>query len=551
MRRIAFALLLVAAVVGIHACAADAPTAPKPGTGGGQSSAISVQLFTTDANPKAGTCTLIEAIVSLNGNVVADGTSVNFSTDFGTFGENGLPLVSVVTTNGTAVAALCGPGAGTAKVKGSVTIATKSNSSTVVINFQPDSSTLPYVSYCNPSFGPKEGGTALTLNGGRFFGSASTTRVTFTANGISKDGLVTSVTANAVTVTTPGFPEIAAPTVPAPITLTLGTNLPVPVVLSLPSCFAYGTQDAGTPTVTAVLPSSGTNEGNTRVTVIGSGFSTGGVQAFFGAVEATVVSVSYNQVLVLSPPAFGAGSANLNQTVPVTIKNIASGTVSNASVTFSYTPAVKITSYSNNVQLLGSAYTPVKIYGQGFQAPVAVSLAGWGAFVQSVSATEIDVIPGNALATGCSDITGPIVVTNIDTGDTATGGSFTYVVPKPAITGISPANSCPGGGDCGPTGGTGGIPATISGVSLPASISAADVKVGSPSALVSSASATSINITIPVIGTAAPTCTGTNPAGTLQVVSTVDVIVTDRNTSCSVVATQAFQYIMPCVVPAP
>ena len=549
MRRIAFALLLVAAVVGIHACAADAPTAPKP-TGGGTSSAISVQLFTTDANPKAGTCTLIEAIVSLNGNVVADGTSVNFSTDFGTFGENGLPLVSVVTTNGTAVAALCGPGAGTAKVKGSVTIATKSNSSTVVINFQPDSSTLPYVSYCNPSFGPKEGGTALTLNGGRFFGSAGTTRVTFTANGISKDGLVTGVTSTTVTVTTPGFPEISAPTVPAPITLTLGTNLPAPVVLSLPSCFAFGAQDAGTPTVTAVLPSSGTNEGNTRVTIIGAGFSSGGVQVFFGAVEATVVSVSYNQVLVLSPPAFGAGTGNLNQTVPVTVKNITSGVVSNATVTFSYTPAVKITSYSNNVQLLGSAYTPVKIYGQGFQAPAAVSLAGWAAFVQSVSATEIDVIPGNALPVGCADITGPIVVTNVDTGDTATGGSFTYVVPKPAITGISPSNSCPGGAPC-PNGGTGGTAATISGVYLPASVGSADVKFGALTAFVGAATSTSIDITIPATGAAAPTCTGSNLAGTPQLAATVDVIVTDRVTGCTVTATQAFQYILPCVVPAP
>src|SRR5450432_1350044 len=132
MRRIAFALLLVAAVVGIHACAADAPTAPKPGTGGGTSSAVSVQLFTTDANPKAGTCTLIEAIVSFNGATVPDGTSVNFSADFGTFGENGLPLVSVVTTNGTAVAALCGPGAGTAKVKGTATVAGKTNSATLL-----------------------------------------------------------------------------------------------------------------------------------------------------------------------------------------------------------------------------------------------------------------------------------------------------------------------------------------------------------------------------------------------------------------------------------
>src|SRR5438034_4860995 len=101
MRRIAIALVLAAAVVGIHGCAADAPTAPKPGAGGGTTStAVAVQLVTTNANPKAGTCTLIEALVTLNGNPVPDGTSVNFSTDFGAFGQNGLSLISVVTTNG-------------------------------------------------------------------------------------------------------------------------------------------------------------------------------------------------------------------------------------------------------------------------------------------------------------------------------------------------------------------------------------------------------------------------------------------------------------------
>ncbi len=551
MRRIAFALILVAAVVGIHACAADAPTAPRPGTGGGTSNALSIQLFTTDANPKAGTCTLIEALVSLNGSPVPDGTSVNFSTDFGTFGENGLPLVSVVTTNGTAVSALCGPGAGSAKVKAQATVAGKTNSASIVISFQPDSSTLPFVSSCSPSFGPKEGGTVLTLNGGRFFGSPGTTRVQFSANGVSKDGIVSSVTSSTVTVSTPGFPELSAPSIPAPITLTLGTNLPTPVVLSLPSCFAYGTADAGTPTVTAVLPASGTNEGNTRVTIIGSGFSTGGVQVFFGGVEATVISVSYNQVLVLSPRV-NIESPNLNSAVPVTVKNISSGVISNADVTFTYTPAVKITAWSNNVQTLGGPYTPVKIYGQGFQAPVAVDLAGWGAFVQSVSATEIDVIPGNALPTGCADITGPIKVVNIDTGDFAIAGSFTYVVLKPAITGISPANSCPAAvAPCSPNNGTGGGAATISGVYLPDTIASAEVRFGALTAFVDGATSTSLSVTVPLTSAAAPTCTGGNPAGTPQIVSSVDVTVTDRDTACTVVAAQAFQYILPCVIPAP
>ena len=75
MRRIAIALILAAAVVGIYSCAADSPTAPHPGAGGGTtSSAVSVQLVASDANPKAGTCTLIEAFVTLNGSPVPDGT---------------------------------------------------------------------------------------------------------------------------------------------------------------------------------------------------------------------------------------------------------------------------------------------------------------------------------------------------------------------------------------------------------------------------------------------------------------------------------------------
>ncbi|MEO8036240.1 MAG: IPT/TIG domain-containing protein, partial [Acidobacteriota bacterium] len=509
MRRIAFALLLVAAVVGIHACAADAPTAPKPGTGGGQSSAISVQLFTSNANPKAGTCTLLEAIVTLNGASVPDGTSVNLSTDFGSFGENGLPLVSVVTTNGAAVAALCGPGAGTAKVKGTVTIAGKSNSATLSISFQPDSSTLPFVSYCSPSFGDKVGGTALTLNGGRFFGSASTTRVTFNVNGVSKDGVVTSVTSTAVTVTTPGFPEVSAPTAPAAITLIMGTNLPVPVVLSLPTCFVYGATDGGTPTVTAVLPASGAKAGNTRVTIVGSGFSTGGVQVFFGllgGVEATVVSVSYNQVIALSPPA-PFNTSGLGNVVPVIVKNISSGAESNADVFFTYTPDMHITAIANASQSTDAPFTPVTIYGTGFQAPVVVTLAGIQAFVQSVSATELVVLPGTPQGCGAGGA-GGVVVVNITTGETAVSPGtvvFTYVSVPMTISTLVPSF------------GQSGNSVEIDGQNLPTSPANAQVLFGAHAAMVNSASALALTVNAPPGNvTIAPTCTGTNLPGTPQ-----------------------------------
>jgi len=472
---------------------------------------------------------------------VPDGTTVNFTTDFGTFGENGLGAVSIVTTGGTAPVALCGPGAGSSNVKASATVAGKSNSAKVVITFQPNSGTLPFVSFCNPSFGPKDGGTQLVLNGGRFFGSPSTTRVVFTVNGVPKDGVVQAVTATQVTVQTPGFPEVAAPSAQAPITLILGTNLPTPVTLQLPSCFVYGTADSGTPSVTAVLPSSGTNEGNTRVTVIGSGFSTsGGVQVFFGTTEATVVSVAYNQVIVLSPPAFGAGAGNLNATVPVTVKNITSGITSNANVTFSYTPAVKITAVSNGTQSALPPYQAVTIYGQGFQAPVAVTLAGIPALATSVTATEIVAVPGQPLVSSCANITGAVSVVNIDTGDGASGAGFTYVVAQPAITGVSPQV------------GTAGTAVTITGVNFPTSQANADIKFGSQAAFISNFSVGSIQVTAPPgTVTTNPACSNGNPANTLQIVSTVDITVTDRSDTCVAIAVQAFSYELPCVAPTP
>ncbi len=539
MRRIAISLTLVALVAGLYGCAADAPTSPRPGPGTG-SNALQINLFTNDANPKSGTCTLIEAVVTLNGNAVADGTGVSFSTDFGTFSQNGLPLVSVVTQNGVAVTALCGPAAGTARVRASATVNGNSAATNLTIVFQSDSGTLPFVVSCSPSFGPTDGGTSLTITGGRFFGSAATTRVQFTANGVTRDGIVQSVSASQVTVLTPAFPELSSPNTPAAISLTFGTNSAQPVVLSLPSCFAFGTASSGTPTIASILPSSGTNDGNTRVTIVGSGFSTtSGVQVFFGNVEAAVLSVSFNQIVVLSPPAFGAGAENLNATVQVTVRNIASGAVSNG-VSYRFTPAVQLTSISNNVQRTDVSFTAVTIYGQGFDAPVAVSLAGIPAIIQSVSATEIVVLPVFPLLSGCANLSGDVSVTNINTGDTATGLSFTYIVPQMAITGVAP------------TIGSTGDSVTITGVNFPDTVGDAEVKFGSRTAFVTSVSPGSITVTVPPGSVITPpTCVPPNVGGDLQNVETVDVTVTDRATTCTATVNQAFTYQLPCVDPTP
>lgn len=539
MRRIAIALLLLGLVGAYWACSTDAPVPTPPG-GTGQpptgTSALQIQLFTNNPNPTAGSCTAIQAIVKLSGANAPDGTGVQFSTDFGVFAQNGLPVISVTTQNGIALTAVCSDLAGLANVKATAKIGNDSGNASITISFQPSAQAGPFFTFCNPSFGDKAGGTTLVISGGRFTGTASTTRAAFSALGITREALVTNVTATTVTLTTPGFPEAVSPTVPVNITLTFNTSSTGPITLSVPNCFAYGTTASGTPSITAILPASGTNEGNTRVTIVGSGFSAP-LQVFFGPVEATVLSISFNQIIALTPPAFGAGAPNLNQTVAVRVHEVNSGLDSNTNVTFRFTPPVQIISFEGaNVQPINGPFTPVTIHGQGFQAPVKVSLAGWVASVLSVSATEILVQPGGAIPTGCTDISGPMSVTNIDTGDTATGQVFTYLVKAaaPTITSVTPGS-----------GSSGTI--TILGSNFfacPAAACISSVTVGGKAASFSITGTGSI--TASYSGFTVPVCPSGTPGGSL--VASGDVVVTNT-AGCSATASGAFS--LPCLAPTP
>jgi len=534
MRRIATALLGIALVAFYMACAADAP-APTSNNGGGGGprttptpSALQVRLFTTNANPTAGNCTLIQAIATLNGQNVPDGTGVAFSTDFGFFQQNGNAVLSVTTQGGAALTALCSSNPGLANVRGTATVGTQTGTGTLVIAFQQSAQAGPFFSSCSPSFAPNTGGTAITLNGGRFFGSAATTRATFTAAGVTREALVTDVTASTVSVVTPAFPEAQSPSVPVTINLTFGTNTSSPVQVTVPNCFAFGTSSSSTPAITAVLPSSGPNSGNTRVTIVGSGFSAP-VQVFFGPVEATVVSVSFNQIIALTPAAAGAGSPNLNQTVDVRVHEVTSGTDAVGTAAFRFVTPVQIFGFTGpNVQSISGPFFPLTIHGQGFEAPVQVALAGWVATVMSVSATEILVTPGAANPTSCTDITGPMTVTNINTGDNASGQSFTYIVKNagPVISSVSPG-----------TGSGGSV--TITGANF---TSISTVTVGNRAA---SFTVTSPNtITVNLSGFTPPVCASGVAVGTP--VSIGDVVVTNAF-GCS--ATSAGAFTLPCVPP--
>jgi uncharacterized repeat protein (TIGR01451 family) len=555
MRRIAITLIVLASVAGAFGCSSDAPTPPKAGGPGGGgptgTSALQIRLFTSNPNPPAGTCTLIEAIVTLNGNNVPDGTGVAFSTDFGVFAQNSLPLISVVTQNGSAVTALCSEFAGTAVVRASATSGGQTGAATITIVFQPAAAGAgPFVSFCDPSFGPATGGTALAIHGGRFCGTrgctgteASTTRVLFIVNGIAREATVTSVANDVISVLTPGFPEAVSPTTPVEIRVTLNNNTASPTVLTLPNCFAFGTTVSTTPTITAVLPASGTNEGNTRVTIIGAGFQAP-VQVFFGGVEAAVVSVSFNQIVALTPPAFGAGRDNLNQTVDVRVRNVTSGMEATLVAGYRYVQPLQLIAISPTEERTDQPLTPVTIFGHGFQAPVAVSLAGRPATVISVAESELVVLPGRLLDP-CAVASGAVVVTNINTGDTVSGLTFSYIGARPTITQVLPNFGPPG------------TVVTINGRNLPsrpedASVRFENAALGvSVEAAVSATSETQMTVTAPAQPVLTnPLCTGTNPPGTLQNAGPPFVIrVTNLVTGCD--GTTSFQYQLPCVPATP
>ena len=119
--------------------------------------------------------------------------------------------------------------------------------------------------------------------------------------------------------------------------------------------------------------------------------------------------------------------------------------------------------------------------------------------------------------------------------------AFVYHVQKPSINGVNPADS---------GGAAGGTTVTISGAFFP-SANNAQVKFGTLTAFVNLdpalSNANQLTVTAPPTSAAPPTCTGGNPANTNQVVSTVDITVTDAATTCFVIATGAFQYTLPCV----
>src|SRR5262249_36272164 len=353
--------------------------------------------------------------------------------------------------------------------------------------------------------------------------------------GITREAPVTAVTSSSVTVMTPAFPEATSSSTPVAITLTFLANSS-PITLSVPNCFAFGSVGTGTPNITAVIPSSGSKDGNTRVSIIGSGFSAP-LQVFLspGAgtaapVECTVVSISFNQVVILTPPAFNFGSMPpIGVLLDVRVHEVNSGLDATLKGAFSYVLPLQITSISPT-QMRTDALGPLTVFGHGFRAPLVVSIGSLPATVISVSDSELQVLPTAPAA--CAGGGGSVTVTNVSTGETASSSqSFTYIVPTITIASIFPVS------------GAGGASVVITGTNLPSTIANADVRFAGAVATVTAAAAdgSSLTVTVPSLVLPPPMC---------PLIGT-DIPLTVRNVADGCTATTTFTFTQTCTLGTP
>jgi serine/threonine protein kinase len=321
----------------------------------------------------------------------------------------------------------------------------------------PPKTPQPKISGISPSSGPAAGGTAVTITGtglghagGVSFGGAA--------------GTITADSSTQITVTSP------------PGSGTVNVTVSTPGGTSAATRFTY---TVAAPAVTGLSPSSGPAAGGTAVTITGTGLgSASGVS--FGGAGAAITGDSATRITVTSPA--GSGTVDVTVTTP-------GGTAAAGHFTYEV-PAPDVTglSPSSGPEAGGTAVT---ITGTGLGGATGVSFGGAGAAITGDSATQVTVTsPAGS---------GTVDVTVTTPGGTAAAGQFTYEVPAPDVTGLSPSE--------GPDGG--GTTVTISGTGL----AGATVSFGGVAAKIVSDSSTQITVVSPP-GKGTVDVTVTTPGGT-------------------------------------
>ena len=545
------ALLALVLAVGCSADSPSSPTAPPsnpvpPPVTIPITFSITSSRATMQVNATEPAILTVRSFRADNGAPVSDPVTV--TTSLGTFGSVGGPTTVTLEPVGGIATVPFFPGGtiGIAAIRASL-----SASVVAFVNITITGGDTFFLSSVSPSTGSPQGGETVTINGGGF---SDPIRVTF--GGIP--AVVLSASATQIRVTTPRCGvascfETGAVT-PVTVDVTINLNEEGQASDSLPSGFSYVNGGGGQvlqPTIFSVTPSSGPNEGGTQVTINGDGFEAP-VAVDFGDgsgarpyVAAQVLSVTRTRIVVLSPAATGFGQGNLNQLISIKVTNQSSGRFAVANASFRYGTSIRITSIAPG-EGPATGGTLVTVFGQGFDEPVAVEMGNHAQQVLSVSGSEIVVRTVAIQITNCQDVTGPTGVTNIESGDTATGPNFTYRIQRPSIFSVSPFS--------GPQ--TGNTAVTVSGSGFGANM-VVDFIIGGTAFAgnVQSVTSSAISVRSPAIpnnvlgtqtcddnGNPVPPDPTPDPDGERYLAVTANVRVTDPTTGCTAILNGVFTF---------
>jgi hypothetical protein len=435
-----FALLLI-----LGACKGESPTAPPTGGGGGGGgtptpTTFDMSLTASNASPVVDSTSIITATVTQNGNPAPNGTAVEFSTTAGAL-DGGVTSIVKTTVNGTASVTLTATVAGPATVRAVVANVSRN----VTVTFRAATVppippvTAPSIESITPAIGRPQGGEVIRIIGKNF---KAPVRVLFDTGGaLPLEAFVVSVSDTVIEVVSPAVNLGTGQQLAADITVITQAGTATEVVVERADGFTYRNEQL-TPVIHTASPNSGPVTGGTIVTVFGEGFQAP-VQVLFGSAEARVINVDFGQIIVEAPTARDTsddGSGVVTGPVPITVRNITSGTAASMDAGFSYKAAIAITAAGPGAGPFTGG-TRIQIDGIGFVAPVSVVIRSDAGDIAlqpiNVSGTRIIALTPAIAIENCEGPEGPIVVTNIVNGDQAEGPGFEFIVPQPIIINVN------------------------------------------------------------------------------------------------------------------
>jgi hypothetical protein len=454
-------LVASALALALSGCTADSPTEPRqepaPSGGGGSGASGTWNITLTSSRPQVEIGTGRSSNISIrarnaaNNALPPEGAVVTVTTTLGELGTqgSGATAVAVALTEGFAsVALFAGDEEGTAVVTARLEQSIGQINVPIVPPAVPIDTPVPDVFFLErvePDEGSPDGGELVRILGQEI---SEPVRVFFGGNPAE----VVSVSATAIRVRTPRNDSVPPPPavgrLAVDVAVTINANQANEESDTLVAGFTYARGDVGVqPVIFSVTPNVGANEGGTRVTINGDGFQSP-VQVLFSggspltSLEAQIESVSRTQVVVRSPAATGFGAALKNETVDIVVRNLGNGLEATRADAFTYGVTFAVFGIDPSSGPFTGG-TRVTIFGEGFDEPLVVDFGDLRQQVLSVTGTEILVrtVPLRfGAAQQCEDASLPVLVTHLETNQTATGPDFTYLVENlaPTISSTSP-----------------------------------------------------------------------------------------------------------------